>query len=178
MNNTSIRQHLALLFLVSCITFIACFNTDTTSKTEDSSKATNSAPSAQLIVFDRLIGTWKSEDGKSFERWTKKTDSTYQSQAFTTKRSDTIIQEEAIIYQENSRWVFENTVRGQNNGQPIKFTSTQLTDNSVQFSNPAHDFPTDINYTVPDNNTVRAFIIGPGKNGSKDTIQFNYTRLK
>ncbi|HEX7846271.1 MAG TPA: hypothetical protein VF476_10770, partial [Chitinophagaceae bacterium] len=82
------------------------------------------------------------------------------------------------VYPENSNWVYENKVTNQNDGKAIKFTSTKMSDNSVQFSNPAHDFPTDINYTVADANTVNAFIIGPNSKGGKDTIPFNYTRHK
>ena len=69
-------------------------------------------------------------------------------------------------------------MKGQNDGKAIKFTSIILNEKTVQFSNPQHDFPTDINYTVADANTVNAFIIGPNNKGGKDTIPFNYTRLK
>ena len=130
------------------------------------------------LVFDKLLGTWQSEDGKSFERWLKNDNGSYRSAAFSIKGADTSWNEQAAIYPENDNWVFENTVSGQNEGKAIKFTSTILNENTVQFSNPAHDFPTDVNYTVPDNNTVRAFIIGPNSKGVKDTILFNYTRVK
>lgn len=133
---------------------------------------------SQSLVFDMLAGTWKSEDGKTYEQWIKKPDGTFQSRVYNLNKFDTIVSEEAIIYPENGQWIFENKVKGQNDGQSIKFFSTQLTNHSVQFSNPAHDFPTDVNYTLPDNNTIRAFIIGPNKKGSKDTIPFNYSRVK
>lgn len=133
---------------------------------------------SQGLVFDMLAGTWKSEDGKTYELWIKKPDGTFQSRVYRLNKFDTIVSEEAIIYQEKSRWVFENKVKGQNEGQSIKFYSTQLTNHSVQFSNPAHDFPTDVNYTLPDSNTIRAFIIGPNKKGNLDTIPFNYNRIK
>ena len=85
--------------------------------------------------------------------------------------------ESARIFPENNNWVFENKVQGQNDGKTTRFTSTLLNETSVQFSNPAHDFPTDINYTVADPNTINAFIIGPNNKGGKDTIPFNYTRV-
>jgi len=83
-----------------------------------------------------------------------------------------------LIYQENDHWTFENTVKGQNNGNAVKFIATLFNETTVQFSNPQHDFPTDINYTVPDPDTVNAFIVGPNAKGGKDTIRFNYTRVK
>lgn len=135
-------------------------------------------PAAGNFVFTQLIGIWQSEDGKNFERWTKNDNGTFSSVAFSVKGTDTSWNERATIFPENDKWVFENTVKGQNDGKAIKFVSSLLTANSVQFSNPAHDFPTDVNYTVTDTNTVNAFIIGPNNKGGKDTIPFNYTRVR
>lgn len=128
-------------------------------------------------VFEKLLGTWQLEDGKTFERWKRNEDGSYHSDVYVLKGADTSWNDEAHIYTENSGWVFENRVKGQNDGKSVKFISSKLTDNSVQFSNPAHDFPTDINYTVSDQNTVNAFIIGPNSKGGRDTIPFNYKRF-
>ncbi len=129
-------------------------------------------------VFDKLLGTWANENGKSFERWTKNEDGTYRSVVFIIKGNDTVYTDQIIVSRENDKWISENTVVGQNEGQAIKFKETLLTGNSIQFSNPAHDFPTDVNYTVMDANTVHAFIIGPNNKGGRDTIPFNYIRVR
>jgi hypothetical protein len=143
---------------------------------------TGTAPVASVVktdlVFDKLIGTWQNEDGTGFERWTIKEDGSFQSVSFSVRGSDTTWNENARIYPENDQWVFENTVKGQNDGKAVKFTSSLLSDSSVQFSNPAHDFPTDVNYTVINADSVRAFIVGPNGKGGKDTIPFNYVRVK
>jgi len=68
-------------------------------------------------------------------------------------------------------------VTGQNEGKSVKFTATQLSAAAIQFSNPAHDFPTDINYTITSDTTLHAFIIGPNQKGGKDTIPFNFRRV-
>ena len=164
MNNIAKNCMLAFKpFIVSCMLIMnitACNNKDSNSKT-----TTTTVPNTETkkLVFDKLVGIWKSEDGKSFEQWTKK---------------DTSLNEQATIYRENDNWIFENTVKDQNDGKAIKFISTLFNEKTVQFSNPLHDFPTDVNYTMPDANTVNAFISGPNKKGGKDTIPFNYTRLK
>lgn len=158
----------------ACVLTAACNNAGENSAAEKNV----STPTPSVMVFDKLVGTWQNEDGKSFERWTKNHDGTYNSKVFSVKGTDTSYNEEAIIYKENANWVFENRVKNQNDGKAVKFTSTQLTDSHVQFSNPAHDFPTDVNYTVVDSTTVRAFIIGTAKNGRKDTFYFNYRKLK
>lgn len=167
-------QPLTILLTLGWAAFSACNNntSETTAATKDTTVA------AKPLVFDKLVGTWKKEDGKSFERWTKNNDGTYLAVAFHIKGTDTSWDENARIYPANGNWVFENTVKGQNDGKAVTFTSTLLNENSVQFSNPAHDFPTDINYTLPDANMVNAFIIGPNNKGGKDTIPFNYSRYK
>lgn len=147
-------------------------------KEEEKTTQPASDTATKQLVFDKLVGTWKSEDGKSFEQWARNDNGTFESRAFSIKGPDTSWDYHAKIYPEKSNWIFENTVKGQNDGKSVKFTSTIVNETTVQFSNPQHDFPTDINYTVPDANTVNAFIIGPNNKGGKDTIPFNYTRIK
>ena len=166
----------AVVVFISMISISAC--NDNNESLEKTSKTTAPVPEIKELVFDKLAGTWKSEDGKSFEQWTKKDDGTYQARAYSVKGADTSWNEQANIYRENENWVFENTVKGQNHDRAVRFTSTILNDTTVQFSNPQHDFPTDINYTVADANTLNAFIIGPNKNGGKDTIPYNFIRIK
>ena len=152
----------------ACVLTVACNNAGENLAAEKNV----SAPTPSVMVFDKLVGTWQNEDGKSFEQWTKKPDGTFNSKVFSVKGTDTTYTEEAIIYKENENWVFENRVKNQNDGKAVKFTSTQFSNSSVWFSNPAHDFPTDVNYTLVDSVTVRAFIIGPAANGGKDTFYF------
>jgi len=171
------RYLLFILFFILFNGILGCSN-----QTSEPSAAAAETTTAQLpdgnAVFTKLVGTWQSEDGKSFERWTKNDNGTFRSVAFSIKGGDTSWNEQASIFPENDKWVFENKVKGQNDGKAIKFVSTLLTANSVQFSNPTHDFPTDVNYTVTNANTVNAFIIGPNDKGGKDTIPFNYTRVR
>ena len=151
---------------------------DKKSDTEKTSEAVVANDEPRQLPFEKLLGLWKSEDGNSFEEWTKKENGTYRSRAYNIKGTDTSWNEQAVIYPENDNWIFENTVKGQNEGKAVKFTSTKMNEITVQFSNPQHDFPTDINYTVADANTLTAFIIGPNNSGGRDTIPFNYTRIK
>jgi len=166
-----------LIALMLTLTIGACDDKKSDpEKTTEAISSNNSQPSQ--LPFDKLLGIWKSEDGKSFEEWTKNEKGTYRSRAYSIKDTDTSWNEQAHIYPENNNWIFENTVKGQNDGKAVKFTSTIMNEITVQFSNPQHDFPTDINYTVPDANTLNAFIIGPNNKGGRDTIPFNYTRIK
>ncbi len=129
------------------------------------------------IMFDRLVGVWKNEDGKSYERWIKNADGSYLSEGFQVKDGDTVYAERVYVYQENSHWFSENTVPTQNEGKAVKFKVTQLSQDEVHFNNPAHDFPTDIHYHLTGKNTIYAFIAGPNLSGSRDTISFNFIRV-
>ncbi|OSZ77848.1 hypothetical protein CAP36_15950 [Chitinophagaceae bacterium IBVUCB2] len=171
-----IQQQIILLAFVVATSTTSC-NNSSESKTEPDIKKTETSPTVTDLVFDKMLGTWQSEDGKSFERWARNDKGGYNSAAYTLKGTDTSWNEQATIYLENNNWIFENTVKGQNDGKAVRFVSSILQSNTVQFSNPAHDFPTDINYTIADANTLNAFIVGPNKNGGKDTIPFNYKRV-
>src|SRR5687767_5813742 len=139
------------------LSFIACNNEKGKTIVETSDDSASST--TRQTIFDKLVGEWQSEDGKTFEQWIKNDNGTYESRVYSVKGTDTSWNEQANIYPENDKWIFENTVKGQNDGNPVKFTSTILSENNVQFSNPTHDFPTDVNYTIADDNTVTAFII-------------------
>ncbi len=130
------------------------------------------------LVLDKLVGTWKSEDGKSYERWTKNPDGSYHSSVYMLKEKDTFFVEQADIFKRNNHWVFENKVAGQNDGKKVRFTSDIANESKIRFTNPAHDFPNEINYTVPNANVVNAFIVGKNEKGGIDTIPFNYSRVE
>lgn len=165
-------------FAITTLLLTTACNNSNSKPAEESTTKTDSNSAVKPLVFDQMIGTWQNEDGKNFERWIKKDDGTFKSIGFSVKGTDTSWNEEANIYPENNNWVFENLVKDQNNGKSVKFTSSKLSESDVQFSNPAHDFPTDINYTIVDVNTLKAFIVGPNDKAGKDTIPYNFTRYK
>lgn len=162
------------IIVLLVVTMIAC-NGDATTSSETTQQEATPAPA---LVFDKLVGTWQQEDGRSYEAWTKNSSGTYRAVAYSVKGKDTSWNEQVDIYPENNQWVYENTVKNQNDGKAVRFISLSVNETSVLFSNPAHDFPTEIGYHVPGNNTVNAFIVGPNGKGGKDTIPFNYTRVK
>lgn len=138
----------------------------------------NHTEAEKPFVLDQLIGTWKSEDGKSFERWKKNGDGSYRSEVYILRGKDTVFTENAAVYQEGGKWIFENAVAGENEGKTVRFTAVIRDEKRIQFSNPLHDFPNEINYTLRDNHTLNAFIVGNNETGGLDTIPFNYSRLR
>lgn len=164
---------IAILLLSAMGLFSACGNNATKTTSDNLSQE----KLEEVILFDRLIGLWKNEDEKSFERWTKNADGSYLSVGFQAKNADTVFTEHVYVHRENDQWISENTVSGQNEGKAIKFTVVKLSQDIAHFSNPTHDFPTDIYYHLADDNILRAFIAGPNPSGNRDTIPFNFMRV-
>src|SRR5688572_26319459 len=92
------------IFLLSLV-LLAC-NNPTTAGTNNTNKPDSLLPTTQL-VFDKLLGLWQSEDGNNFERWTKNENVTYRSVVYSLKGTDTVWKEQATIYKENDKWIFE-----------------------------------------------------------------------
>lgn len=168
-----IPTYAALFFGIALLVLASC-GSKSAEKVSSEKKGTETK---EQNVLDKLVGTWKNENGKEFECWTKKGDALYQSVVYSLQGKDTVFHEHASVYNENGKWIFENVVKGQNNDEKIRFTSSILNEKTIQFSNPQHDFPTDINYTMPDLNTIHAFITGKNEQGKADTIPFNYSRV-
>ncbi|HTD93875.1 MAG TPA: hypothetical protein VK644_08695 [Chitinophagaceae bacterium] len=170
------RVTLSVTIAIFSGTISGCNETSQPGEANDPAPAVSSSPTPN--VFEKLLGTWKNKDNGNFEHWVKKPDGSFHSAVFHIRNNDTVFTERANIYQEDSIWVFENVVKDQNAGKAVRFLATVLSGTNVQFSNPAHDFPTDVNYSVPDDSTVNAFIVGPNEKGTKDTVHFNYKRVK
>lgn len=60
-------------------------------------------------------------------------------------------------------------------GPVVAFKQTQAGEQSVRFENPAHDFPTRVEYRRTTGG-LHAEIAGPGKDGRERVIGFDYTR--
>ena len=58
------------------------------------------------------------------------------------------------------------------------FQMTALTDNSVVFENPQHNFPQKVGYTRQTDGSLLAFIEGPGPEGAVKRIEFSYQRIQ
>ncbi len=129
------------------------------------------------FVLDKIVGTWKNEDGIHFERWRKTDSMYYTSDVYKLNGKDTIFLEMAKIYFLNKNWNFENWVKGQNNNEKVIFKAENWNDVQISFKNPAHDFPTEIRYQVVSDSVLSATIFGKNDQGKQEAIQFKYQRL-
>lgn len=136
----------------------------------------NYSKSAEPLLFDHFIGTWHNKTFGNYEKWEKINEGEFAAMAFTMMGADTVIQETVKVYNEAGNWVYEVTVKNQNDGLPVKFTANSFTANQVNFSNPVHDFPTDINYSY-NGHSLLAFIAGIGQDGARDSIPIAFERV-
>lgn len=170
------KKKYSSLAIVLISILIAC-NSENNLSDKDQKSDNENALSGELL-FEKLTGTWHNMDCSGFEKWQKNSDGTFQSAAYSIKGTDTTLNEEAKIYMENDKWVYEVTMAGQKDPKSVKFISVSLTETGVQFNNPTHDFPNDIAYNLESTNTLNAFIVGRNNKGGVDTIPFSFKRMQ
>jgi hypothetical protein len=158
---------------VLAVAVVTVFATSCKDKSETSAESKEKSTAG--VLFNDLVGTWKNiENPGNFERWTKTGDSTYHSIVFTIAGNDTTWSDEGKIYPQGTNWIFD----AGKDDHLTPFTATKIESNAVHFTNPAHDFPTDIHYHLMSADSLHAFIVGPNAKGGKDTIPYHYTRVK
>lgn len=110
-------------------------------------------------TFDWLLGNWErtnEEQGKkTYEVWTKISDTSYSSIGYTLINEDTVWQEQVLLVQNNNEWYFKVNV--QNESSSTDFKLTQKTDTSFLCENQLNDFPKTINY-IKNGSDFNAFI--------------------
>ncbi len=137
-------QYRALLAIIT-ITLVSCGGA---TDNKASQSETTIPPAGKIESAGWLIGSWKSNtpDGVAYEVWVKESGSAYAGKSFFVKGSDTIPQETVKLEQKGNDLLYIPTVNGQNDGKPVIFTSTNVTDSEMVFENQAHDFPQKISY--------------------------------
>lgn len=98
--------------------------------------------------FDWLLGSWErtndSEGNKTYEYWTKKSNTEYIGFGCTLKNKDTVFKENIHLIKEKEQWIFK--VTGVNEA-PTLFPISSLTETSFTCKNPENEFPKQIIYS-------------------------------
>mgnify|MGYP001168724005 CR=1 FL=1 len=126
-----------------------------------------------------LIGTWenKSPKGSIYEMWGKTSDNEYSGKSYTVKEKDTIVFETIRLVQEQGGIFYIPTVKNQNDGLPVRFTSRTISETQLVFENQQHDFPQIISYTKISTDSLVAKISGT-KSGQERKQTFRMKRVK
>ncbi len=109
-----------------------------------------------------LIGVWenKTTRGSLYESWRKVSDKEFSGKSYTVKGADTVVLETVRLVEEQDQLYYIPTVSDQNNGKPVRFKLTRLTDEQFVAENPEHDFPQTITYTKRGRDSLMAEISG------------------
>lgn len=90
-----------------------------------------------------------------------------------TVRGDSLVEYELVVLRERSGVI---TYEAHPSGQPVAtFTARAVTDSSIVFSNPAHDYPQEIGYRLVGADSLIAWIDGTSK-GKARRVEFPYAR--
>ena len=109
-----------------------------------------------------LMGVWenKTQRGSIYESWTTVNKMEISGKSFVVKEGDTMVFENIRIVEEADNLFYIPIVKNQNEGLPVRFAMTSLTDTNMVFENPAHDFPQKISYTKINADSLVAMISG------------------
>ena len=111
-----------------------------------------------------LAGTWKSEDGKTFEHWDVLSPTLMKGYSYEMNGNETVVKEYLEIGKVGKSVVYTPTVIGQNDGKPVQFKMTK-SDSVFVFENPKHDFPKKIIYTKLSEHTINVEVLGSDNQG-------------
>lgn len=134
---------------------------------------------AELEKSDWLLGVWQKQSAKGIltESWQKLDDSTFVGRSFFVANGDTLSSEKIRLEQRNGKLYYIPTVTDQNEGKPVVFAQTNLTDSTITFENQEHDFPQKIEYRCQKPDSLIAEISAI-VDGSQKSIVFRMGKTK
>ena len=126
-----------------------------------------------------LIGTWENRTprGSVYESWKRIDANELYGFSYSLNGKDTVIFEEIELIQDQDSLFYIPTVKNQNDGLPIQFAMTSMTDTSMVFRHPYHDFPQVITYRRIHEDSLVASIYGE-HGGESRTIEFPMKRIQ
>lgn len=115
-----------------------------------------------LEKLEWMIGTWenKTRRGNVYETWTRNHSKAFAGKSYMINGADTMVFENIQLLEEAETLFYIPTVKNQNGGLPVRFRLKELSDSSVLFENPEHDFPQAIAYTKKGRDSLLAEISG------------------
>lgn len=140
MKNLTILSLVALLALASC--------KQTTKEEEIPAELITSSTHPNMTKAAWFIGEWENRSGEGdfVENWKKVNDSLYMGESFFIVKGDTVFAEKVALVDIYGKMSYNVSVVGQNENEAVPFTMTSISDESVIFENPEHDFPSKITY--------------------------------
>lgn len=137
------------------------------------------AAASDLDKLRWLEGTWKVETdrGTLYETWRVVSDRTFEGESYSVDPSgERRVVTEWLLLVEMGDNVFY-VPRPRQNPMPVAFPLVSVTDDTVVFENPDHDFPQRITYQRNGDDSVTATVEAPGRDGGEPRrIVLEFTR--
>lgn len=156
---------MARLIMLSIATVVATFSSCKDEKETGTSTKAETHGLSLLKDASWLLGSWghTSPEGTLAENWVRANDSVFKGESFFIVGKDTVFAEYIDLGESNGKLTYTVSVKGQNNEQPVPFGMTSISDKTIVFENPAHDFPSKITYNKINNDSLVAVITGVQK---------------
>lgn len=128
-------KQLILFFAITIC--LSCKKTETENNSE-----------SNKTQFDWLVGKWNRKNDKdskkTFENWTKKSNTEYLGVSYTLLNRDTVWKETVTLTKTKNTWLF--AVKGEEDQQPTLFKLAKADNSSFVFENKNNEFPKVIQY--------------------------------
>lgn len=124
-----------------------------------------------------LEGNWKNTKNGSIESWTKLDDNNLKGFSYYLDNGDTVILEYIRLTWKNDSLFYIPRDPEQNGGDEVVFYATSISDTTLIFSNPNHDFPTTISYLKKSDSFLEASISG-NIDGTYKEVYFPMKKMK
>lgn len=137
--------------------------------------ASSTDPGARVTQVAWLAGCWEQAAGPRLveEQWTRPRGGLMLGSGRTV-RADTLVEyEQTRIFERGGRLVYGANPSGQ---APAEFESTELSDSSVTFENPTHDFPQRVIYRRRGADSLIGRVEGT-RGGKVRGVDFPYARV-
>lgn len=115
-----------------------------------------------------LVGQWQTEPRNRVEVWSLRGDK-YQASGLLLNENKPLVNELMNISEVNGFLVYSVLAYGQNDNKYIDFTLSNRKPKDLLFSNPDHDFPKTIRYTLENENQLKVTI---GDENKEQSITF------
>lgn len=166
-------------FLIFLCIIIGCKNTPTETFETSANTSETTQQFDQLEKLEWLLGNWShvTSESASFETWKQENDSTWVAHSYTLVEKDTVFAEKIRLKQRQDMVYFTAHAYLEEEDVPVTFTLIDTTAGNFVFENKAHDFPTQIIYSHPAQDSIHAWITGTVE-GEPKKVDFYFTRDK
>lgn len=130
-------------------------------------------------LVSKLLGEWNDiqADGKTVfhEQWRRTDDAFYAGLGFVMSGTDTVFIENLHIAWDAKGANYSARIPSQNGGEYVDFALTSVSNDSMVFENPVHDFPQRIAYSLQGDSIWNVVVSGV-EEGKARMERFHFTR--